>query len=61
MTQIYNYLVDSHCHLDYPELSGDLNATLARAQDAGVGHMLTIGVSLDNADRVQEIAALDPL
>lgn len=59
MTQTYNYLVDSHCHLDYPELSGDLKATLARAQNAGVGHMLTIGVSLDNAARVQEIAALD--
>jgi len=35
-------LVDSHCHLDYPELSGDLDGVLARAKTAGVGHMLSI-------------------
>ncbi len=38
-------LVDSHCHLDYPQFA-DLDATVARARDAGVGHMLTIGTSM---------------
>lgn len=40
------YLVDSHCHLDYPELSADLDGVMARARNAGVGHMLTIGTKL---------------
>jgi TatD DNase family protein len=35
-------LIDSHCHLDFPELKAELDQVLARAQDAGVGLMLTI-------------------
>jgi TatD DNase family protein len=35
-------LVDSHCHLDFPKLRGDLDAVLARAEAAGIGLMLTI-------------------
>jgi TatD DNase family protein len=35
-------LVDSHCHLDFPELAGERDAVLARARDAGVGAMVTI-------------------
>jgi TatD DNase family protein len=34
-------LIDSHCHLDYYE---DLNALLARANAAGVGKLLAIGI-----------------
>ena len=49
-------LVDSHCHLDYPQLSGDLDGVLARAEDAGVGAMLTISVSLKTFDAVRAIA-----
>lgn len=35
-------LVDSHCHLDFPDLSADLEAVVARARAAGVGRLLTI-------------------
>ena len=35
-------LVDSHCHLDFPEFKGELDAFVSRARDAGVGWMLTI-------------------
>lgn len=35
-------LVDSHCHLDFPEFAEDLDGVLARAADAGVGVMQTI-------------------
>ena len=35
-------LVDSHCHLDFPELAEDLDGVLARAADAGVTVMQTI-------------------
>ncbi|ALN73316.1 TatD family hydrolase [Aureimonas sp. AU20] len=36
------YLVDSHCHLDFPEFASDLDAILARAGENGVGLMVTI-------------------
>lgn len=38
-------LVDSHCHLDYPEFA-DLGETARRAHEAGIGCMLTIGTSM---------------
>jgi len=40
------FLVDSHCHLDFPELSTDAAGVVARARNAGVGHMLTIGTKI---------------
>lgn len=40
------YLVDSHCHLDFPELAGDAAGVVARARNAGVGHLLTIGTKI---------------
>jgi len=49
-------LVDSHCHLDFPELSADLPGILARAREAGVGTMLTIGTRLDRFAGVRAIA-----
>jgi TatD DNase family protein len=39
-------LVDSHCHLDFPELAADADGVVARAGAAGVGAMLTIGTEL---------------
>jgi len=35
-------LIDSHCHLDFPELHAELGGVLARAREAGVGLMVTI-------------------
>ncbi|MSO70761.1 MAG: TatD family deoxyribonuclease [Alphaproteobacteria bacterium] len=49
-------LVDSHCHLDYPELSGSLDAVTARAHAAGVGLMLSIGTRLSEFSRVLAVA-----
>jgi TatD DNase family protein len=49
-------LVDSHCHLDYPPMVEDLPGTLARARNAGVGTLLTIGTKLRDFDRVRAIA-----
>ncbi len=39
-------LIDSHCHLDFPELETDLDGVLARARGAGVGLMLTISTKV---------------
>jgi len=49
-------LIDSHCHLDFPELASDEPGVLARARAAGVAGMLTIGTRLDQFDRVRAIA-----
>lgn len=38
-----SYLVDSHCHLDFDDFSEEgVAAVVARAQEAGIGHMVTI-------------------
>jgi len=38
-------LVDSHCHLDFPEYAGKLDDVVARARDA-VGACVSIGTEL---------------
>ena len=35
-------LVDSHCHLEFSDFAEEIDQTVARARNAGVGHMLTI-------------------
>jgi len=49
-------LIDSHCHLDFPELASDESGVLARASSAGVAGMLTIGTRLDRFAGVRAIA-----
>lgn len=53
-------LVDTHCHLDYPGLAEQLPDVLARAREAGVTRMITIGTKLSAFSRVQEIARSNP-
>jgi TatD DNase family protein len=52
-------LVDSHCHLDYAA-PAERAAIIARARQAGVATMLTIGTRLDGFADVAAIAAGDP-
>jgi TatD DNase family protein len=35
-------LVDSHCHLDFPDLAGEAEGVIARARAAGIGRIVTI-------------------
>jgi TatD DNase family protein len=49
-------LVDSHCHLDYPDLQKDFSGVMARAKSAGVETMLAIGTKLRDFDAVRAIA-----
>ena len=53
-------LVDSHCHLDFPELRGDLAGLLARMADNGVTHALTISTTLAGFPGVLEVARSRP-
>jgi TatD DNase family protein len=49
-------LVDSHCHLDFPEFAPELDAVVARARQAGIGTMLTIGTRKSTFEKVRSIA-----
>src|SRR5713226_9143822 len=49
-------LVDSHCHLDFPDFAAERDAVIARARAAGIGTMLTIGTRLDQFAGVRAIA-----
>jgi TatD DNase family protein len=53
-------IVDSHCHLDYDGLGDRLDDVLARAQDAGVGLMLSISSRVRKFDGVLAIAEKYP-
>ena len=48
--------VDSHCHLDFPELATDLPNVLAAMREHAVTHALCIGVDLPAWPQVLAIA-----
>lgn len=50
-------LVDSHCHLDFPDLAADEDGVLARAERAGIGLMATISTRVRRNAILQAIAA----
>lgn len=52
-------LVDSHCHLNYPEFA-DLPAVIARAKAAGVGLMQTISTQRSDFAKVRGLAEAFP-
>jgi TatD DNase family protein len=49
-------LIDSHCHLDFPELAADREGVLARAAVAGVTGMVTISTRVKKFDEIKSIA-----
>ncbi len=49
-------LVDSHCHLDFPDFADELPDVIARARAAGVTRMVTICTRLRHEPRVRAIA-----
>lgn len=48
--------VDSHCHLDFPDLADDLAGILSRMQAQQVTHALCIAVTLEDFPRVRALA-----
>ena len=53
-------LVDSHCHLDFPEYAGKVGEVLARARTAGVGVCVSIGTELKRFPGVRAVAEAHP-
>ena len=53
-------LVDSHCHLDFPDFDGEQADLVARARAAGVTRMVTICTRMGNEPRVRAIAETFP-
>ena len=53
-------LVDSHCHLDFPELAEDRADIITRARAAGVSTMVTISTRVARFETYKAIAESDP-
>ncbi|MEM6383564.1 MAG: TatD family hydrolase [Pseudomonadota bacterium] len=49
-------LVDSHCHLDFPDFDGELDDVLTRAREREVGHCVTICTKVRNFDQIRVVA-----
>ncbi|MBZ9794274.1 TatD family hydrolase [Mesorhizobium sp. ES1-4] len=48
-------LVDSHCHLDFPDFAEERAAIVARARAAGIGRMVTISTRVKRFQQILEI------
>ena len=53
-------LVDSHCHLDFPDLSRRLPEILGRMNENGVGWAVCVGVNLEDFPGVLALAESHP-
>jgi TatD DNase family protein len=53
-------LIDSHCHLDFPDFASELPDVIARAQAAGVSRFVTISTRVKRIDALIRIASEHP-
>jgi TatD DNase family protein len=49
-------LIDSHCHLDFPDFADDLDAIVARARGVGIARLVTISTRVHRQAEVLAIA-----
>ena len=52
--------IDSHCHLDFPDLSSNLDEVLEKMRENQVSHALCVSVNLDDFPRVRALAETHP-
>jgi TatD DNase family protein len=53
-------LIDSHCHLDFPDFTGELDDVVARARGAGVGRIVTISTRVKRHGELLAVAERFP-
>jgi len=53
-------LIDTHAHLDFPDFDPDRREVIARAQDAGVGAIITVGTDAASNAKAVQIAQDEP-
>ena len=51
-----NKIIDSHCHLNFPEFKGKLDEIVKRALEKGVCRMLTISTKLNEINELESIS-----
>jgi len=49
-------LIDSHCHLDFPDFADEIEAVVARARAAGVERLITISTRVAHGARLVALA-----
>lgn len=53
-------IIDSHCHINFPQLGSDLDAVLTRMRDADVTTALCVSINLESFPEVLGIAERHP-
>ena len=53
-------LIDSHCHLDFPDFADEIEAVVARASAAGVARLITISTRIAHGARLVALAERFP-
>ena len=53
-------LIDTHCHLDFPDFEAERDELVARAHEAGVKQMVTISTRVRRQDNLIAIAERTP-
>jgi len=49
-------LIDTHCHLDFPEFDSDRDEVIKRARSKGVDYIINIGSSLEGSRKSEELS-----
>jgi len=50
-------LIDTHCHLDFPEFDQDRDAVIRNCLSAGIGYVINVGSSLEGSRKSLELAS----
>ena len=48
--------IDSHCHINFPELSKNIDSVLSNMKEKSITHALCVSVTLDNFESVLKLA-----
>ena len=54
--RLRSMIIDSHCHLDFPDFAPERDAVVARARAAGLARIITISTRVDKYEQVRAVA-----